>query len=409
MTDQDLDRIFEFPISRHVNADRAVSSDCSEHLRALQRRISVLAISRSGSEYLSSLLGSLGIEAHEYLTPRSSVSRGHTIREDQEPAEFLGALCRRVPNRILCLKVNLQALMPLFEIGEFPAHMHDWRFIHLTRANVVKQAISLHLAEKTGVWRNDLKAARPLYHEDVTFAAIASQLEQVFQANQWLDRFIGLFGLTPLRIVYEDLQAAPEHWLGRIADFLELSDVPRDRAIDRVSARSPRRQSTPLNLHIEAAFRAEMQHRLQTGRASRDLLLPEPESGAPPTAPVLPRRPLPVSTASAQLESNVGTRMRITCVGNFEKEIGRCWLYRLPDSAEAIAFEGLADHEGAPESSPLCLYENDILLGPAHAAHALIRHRGGGAYSHWKSALYFSTSDNSDPNRNGRRYEIGLG
>ena len=319
MTDRDLDRIFAFPISRHANANRAVTSDCNENLRALERRISVLAISRSGSEYLSSLLGSLGIEAHEYLTPRSSVSRGFTIRENQDPAEFLGTLCRRLPNKILCIKANLQALMPLFEIGEFPAHIRDWRFIYFTRTNVIRQAISLHLAEKTGVWRNDLKAAQALYHEDVTFAAIASQLEQVFQANLWLDRFVGLFGLTPLRIVYEDLQAAPEHWLGRIADFLELSDVRRDRAIDQVSAHGPRRQSTPLNLHIEAAFRAEMQHRLQTGRASRDLLLPEPEFGAPPNVSVLPRRPLPVSTASAQIELKVGARMRITCVGNFEK------------------------------------------------------------------------------------------
>jgi hypothetical protein len=58
--DADLDRIFAFDISRHIGADRAASAGCIEQLRALDRRVAVLAISRSGSEYLSSLLGDMG-------------------------------------------------------------------------------------------------------------------------------------------------------------------------------------------------------------------------------------------------------------------------------------------------------------------------------------------------------------
>src|SRR5262249_15193495 len=66
----------------------------------------------------------------------------------------------------------------------------------------------------------------------------------------------------------------------------------------------------------------------------------------------------------------------------------------------------LADNEDAARRSPLRLFENGAVLGPPHAAHALIRSGGGGAFSHWKSTLYFSTSDGSDPNVNGRAYEI---
>ena len=44
------------------------------------------------------------------------------------------------------------------------------------------------------------------------------------------------------------------------------------------------------------------------------------------------------------------------------------------------------------------------LLGPAHSSHQSIRERGQGAYSHSGQQLYFSTSNNSDPNKNGRRY-----
>jgi hypothetical protein len=57
-------------------------------------------------------------------------------------------------------------------------------------------------------------------------------------------------------------------------------------------------------------------------------------------------------------------------------------------------------------SSLVVLFENGQPLGPAHVSHAEIRARGGGRYSHWGADLYFSTSDNSDPRSNGRRYSL---
>jgi hypothetical protein len=48
--------------------------------------------------------------------------------------------------------------------------------------------------------------------------------------------------------------------------------------------------------------------------------------------------------------------------------------------------------------------ELDRALGPAHTSHAAIRTHGGGSYSHWQERVYFSTTDHSNPNRNGRRY-----
>ncbi|MCK5534381.1 hypothetical protein KAI68_04630 [bacterium] len=57
--------------------------------------------------------------------------------------------------------------------------------------------------------------------------------------------------------------------------------------------------------------------------------------------------------------------------------------------------------------SNLVLHENGIELGPAHSAHSQIRKKGKGRFSHWKSdLLYFSSSDNSDPRNNGRKYKV---
>jgi pectate lyase len=44
-------------------------------------------------------------------------------------------------------------------------------------------------------------------------------------------------------------------------------------------------------------------------------------------------------------------------------------------------------------------------MGPAHSFHQEIRESGRGRFSHWGTDLLFSTSDNSDPNTNGRSYQ----
>ncbi|MCX6996411.1 MAG: hypothetical protein NTV49_04845 [Kiritimatiellaeota bacterium] len=44
------------------------------------------------------------------------------------------------------------------------------------------------------------------------------------------------------------------------------------------------------------------------------------------------------------------------------------------------------------------------VLRPAHTSHAEIRQNGGGRFSHWKTLLYFSTTDGSAPRKNGRKY-----
>jgi predicted O-methyltransferase YrrM len=87
----------------------------------------------------------------------------------------------------------------------------------------------------------------------------------------------------------------------------------------------------------------------------------------------------------------------IPCV----RESGPCWhLY--------AGYERLSD-DVTGNTSPLLLLEDGRELGPAHCTHADIRAHGGGRFSHWRGYLWFSTSDDSDPRSNGRRYSVRLG
>jgi len=74
-----------------------------------------------------------------------------------------------------------------------------------------------------------------------------------------------------------------------------------------------------------------------------------------------------------------------------QKEIGNAFITRIPSISKL---------------SGLVLVENDLPLGPRGALHDQIRNVGSGAYSIWGNYLYFSTSDNTDPAVNGRKYVL---
>jgi MoaA/NifB/PqqE/SkfB family radical SAM enzyme len=65
------------------------------------------------------------------------------------------------------------------------------------------------------------------------------------------------------------------------------------------------------------------------------------------------------------------------------------------------------DTLAAPAASHLALYEDGKPLTP-HALHTTIRERGAGQFSHWRTTLYFSSTDNTDPRRNGRVYTVEM-
>ncbi len=87
--------------------------------------------------------------------------------------------------------------------------------------------------------------------------------------------------------------------------------------------------------------------------------------------------------------------------GPFQRGEGHLCAVHLPDLA------AFADNNpDAANASTLAVFEDGAQLSQGHAQHLEITKFGAGRYSHWGEHLLFATSDNSDPNSNGRRYEI---
>ena len=85
----------------------------------------------------------------------------------------------------------------------------------------------------------------------------------------------------------------------------------------------------------------------------------------------------------------------------FLSDGGKAWVCSLPP-----LLHSKTDNTEAAFQSKLRLLENGEELGPGHARHQVIRNQGGGYYSIWRDRTYFSTSDGSDPNVNGRTYTL---
>lgn len=88
--------------------------------------------------------------------------------------------------------------------------------------------------------------------------------------------------------------------------------------------------------------------------------------------------------------------------GPFKKANGSCWSVGMPE------FASVSDSCASPRRSPLVMFENEYRLTVNHASHAYIADPGRGFYSHWGNDILFSTTDNTDPNSNGRVYSIKI-
>jgi lysophospholipase L1-like esterase len=81
----------------------------------------------------------------------------------------------------------------------------------------------------------------------------------------------------------------------------------------------------------------------------------------------------------------------------FVTEIPVFWLYVQPSEPPWLGLGG----------SHLSVFEDGKPLGPGNSIHTVIAENGHGRFSFWHGYLYFSSSDNSDPRINGRKYEYG--
>jgi hypothetical protein len=116
---------------------------------------------------------------------------------------------------------------------------------------------------------------------------------------------------------------------------------------------------------------------------------------------VRPNAALPLLLARAtQLLLSRCVARRAGELRRIERFRGNAYVGRVP-----LTIPARSDAEGG---SALVLLEDGRSLGPGHATETAVIEVGRGRYYHWYDRVVFSTSDNTDPRANGRRYTVEL-
>lgn len=179
---------------------------------------------RSGSTWLAELLEQTGLLGR----PSEYFAFEHPLALSSEAADlrtYLGdaQASSMSANGVFGIKGNFVQLAPLMARGLFTDQRLRYRYVYLTREDTVLQAISLYRAAETGSWTIGQRGFRPAPEFDA--AKINRRAEWLVDMMANWERAFAAFGITPLRLTYEQLEADPAAVVRRIA---RLVDVPSE-------------------------------------------------------------------------------------------------------------------------------------------------------------------------------------
>ena len=246
-------------------------ADFSAMLRKQIKIVFVCFINRSGSNYLLDLIAQLGFGAKPTDEAFNSDQVIARCRRNNI-SSFAGYLAKIVmanaKDGFCFLKIGGEQLFWLTKHGLLSRMISAGtvpRFIFMSRADKIAQAVSFFIAETTGRFSEakggDRSDDEPLIEYDA--AKILSRLRYVDYQAHLFSLFFTLHGLDYLPITYETLLADPNDTLREILSYVGAEDGIADRlaSID-TTGKTLVRQGGALNRDLIDRFRNDF--RLQS-------------------------------------------------------------------------------------------------------------------------------------------------
>ena len=221
-------------------------------IRDVPKKALIACTARCGSSYLSVELDSFGFNFNEWLNTEGHVKAIAEREEVTTTRHLADTLASEMQcGGILGIKIPFMAIAYLTAFGEFPDHAEDWRIVFLRRNNVVRQAISRHIAFITKKWTASMPGEREVGEEDYSFDDIYRYTDGIINENANWERLFSLLKVHPMRVVYEDILEDEEYYLPKIARFVGSETGQR---VENPRARTLKVQGTSLNDLWEERF-----------------------------------------------------------------------------------------------------------------------------------------------------------
>lgn len=200
--------------------------------RGAERSILLASTFRSGSTYVAMMLEQNGVpgldierfaEAWRFIDPPP----------DEAFAAFLREVLSRVSQGLFTSKVMWPHLGYLArsmgygrpEAGTVADLFAPARWVHVCRQDKFSQAISFWRAKQSGRWHvyaGD-RSAEP--QPDYDFAAILAALQGIEMHDRLWEDFFAQAGITPYRVIYEEMEADPAGGMARLLDHLGVASA----------------------------------------------------------------------------------------------------------------------------------------------------------------------------------------
>lgn len=230
----------------------------SESEPVFDDRLTLLAFSnRSGSNLLANHLRTTPCFAgfHEQLN-YDSVLRQSAIGNIKTLPDYFRRMrvLHKKTNSIYGYKASWDQIMMLIRFG-IDRMFSGVRVVHITRDDVLKQAISYHIALQTKQWTSTQAASDvvPVYDQK----QITSILDGSLAAEILVRQICLTFQFTRLDVRYEAVARAPEKVVKRIAQFCDAdlgTWTPKDPAI--------KKQAGAINQYFHDRYVKELRDKL---------------------------------------------------------------------------------------------------------------------------------------------------
>lgn len=223
----------------------------------------LLFTNRSGSNYLGSLLNTTGKFCNFGETSNHETVLNHAAQLGlSRLASYYHEIHRTYahPDMLFGQKLSVQQLLFLLRTGIVPHVFRNARWIWIQRLDVVAQAISLYIAQKTLQWTS----LHPGTDAEVTydFAEISQRVRGLTLNNSHIARVTASLGLDPVFVTYE-------HLIERPAEVVE--DIFRRFGMEPVPPRPPdvaiSRQADERNREFRERYIADARRGIERPRS----------------------------------------------------------------------------------------------------------------------------------------------
>lgn len=226
-------------INKYFSGCQVANCESSFVTNEVKNVVFLCFTNRSGSNYIAQSIASSGLLniAQEVFNYNRviSVSKKNAICSYLDYINYVLSETCLVDT---LFKVSAGQLIGLYNCGLFSSGIINAKFIHVYREDVLAQAVSLYIANKTKLWTSEQGIV--LTDEVLPFEPdlLLTMAHRLMCHNATFDFVFKMLGVAPLKVSYEQFVTKPVKWVADIGHFIDIDGLSFHRENVKIKKQS---------------------------------------------------------------------------------------------------------------------------------------------------------------------------